>query len=215
MSGATAEGPAAEAAALAEVAARHGFSAGAVAALWDAMRRGGGRMAQFSHPELGGMGQWSGGGSGGMLQIGAMFDHALKARVAAACADLAGWAGRAPPGAAAPAPAASDPWRGQRQDQRQGQPPGPAAEAGPASRADWWSGDFGRPSASGSQGTTRYAYFAAARRLAVERAGRVTLYDTGRHRIFGVSQSMSRGEHLTFTADDGTVDLDALAVVGG
>ncbi len=72
------------------VAARHGFNRAAVAALWHALRRGGGRMAQFSHPELGGMGQWS---SGGMLQIGAMFDHALKARVAAACADLAAAAG--------------------------------------------------------------------------------------------------------------------------
>ena len=72
------------------VAARHGFNRAAVATLWDALRRGGGRMAQFSHPELGGMGQWS---NGGMLQIGAMFDHALKARVAAACADLAAAAG--------------------------------------------------------------------------------------------------------------------------
>ena len=68
------------------VSARHGFSGGAVSALWYALRRGGGRMGQFSHPELGGMGQWS---DGGMLQIGAMFDHARKARVAAACAELA------------------------------------------------------------------------------------------------------------------------------
>lgn len=172
------------------VAARHGFSAGAVAALWDAMRRGGGRMAQFSHPELGGMGQWS----GGMLQIGAMFDHALKARVAAACADLAE---RAAPEPAVPAPVSA----GQRQ--------GPAREEG----GERWPAALGSPSASGSQNGTRYAYFARARRLMIERDGRVTLYDTGRHRIFGVSQSSSRGGHLAFTADDGTVDLDGLAVV--
>lgn len=183
--------------ALDAVAARHGFTRGAVSALWDAMRRGGGAMAQFSHPELGGMGQWSG---GGMLQIGAMFDHALKARVAAACADLAEHASRSRDrGPAISAPAG----------ERQG--------GGPAARSDdpasGWPTAFGRPSASGSQGATRYAYFAEARRLAVDRDGRVTVYDTGRHRIFGVSQSQSRGERLAFTADDGTVDLDGLAVV--
>jgi hypothetical protein len=170
-------------------AARHGFSRAAVSALWDALRRGGGRMAQFSHPELGGMGQWSG---GGMLQIGAMFDHALKARVADLCADLAEAASRSPSS------------RGV----------GPAARGVADDAADWWPSGLGRPSASGSQDGTRYAYFAEARRLAVDRAGAVTLYDTGRHRIFGVSQSRSRGPHLAFTADDGTVDLDGLAVVG-
>ena len=178
------------------VAARHGFSRSAVSALWEAMRRGGG-MAQFSHPELGGMGQWSG---GGMLQIGAMFDHALKARVAGACADLAEAAARARDAG----PCLSS------QGQSQGVAPASRAVGG---GADWWPAGFGRPSASGSQDETRYAYFAEARRLAIDRAGRVTLYDTGRHRIFGVSQSRSRGSHLAFTADDGTVDLDSLAVV--
>ena len=168
---------------IAAVAARHGFSEGAVAALGDALRRGGGRMAQFSHPELGGMGQWSG---GGMLQIGAMFDHALKARVAAAIADLAS-AGEGEAGAA---------------------PRGAATGGG-----EWWPGELGRPSASGSQNGLAYAYFAEARRLAVSRGGRVTLHDTGHHRIFGASQSQSRGQDLAFTAEDGTVDLAALAIV--
>ena len=184
-------------------AARHGFSRAAVSALWDALRRGGGRMAQFSHPELGGMGQWSG---GGMLQIGAMFDHALKARVADLCADLAEAASRSPSSRGVPGPALAA--------QRQSQGVGPAARGVADDAAHWWPSGLGRPSASGSQDGTRYAYFAEARRLAVDRAGAVTLYDTGRHRIFGVSQSRSRGPHLAFTADDGTVDLDGLAVVG-
>lgn len=68
------------------IAARHGFSADAAAALAEALRRGGGRQAQFSHPALGGMGQWS---DGGGIMIGAMFDHDLKARVGALCKDLA------------------------------------------------------------------------------------------------------------------------------
>ena len=37
-------------------------------------------------------------------------------------------------------------------------------EPGPA----WWPGDLGQPDASGGQGGMRYAYFAAARRLAVQ-----------------------------------------------
>ncbi len=43
-------------------------------------------MAQFSHPELGGMGQRS---RGGMLMIGDMFNHDLKARVDRMCSQLA------------------------------------------------------------------------------------------------------------------------------
>jgi hypothetical protein len=39
-----------------EIAQRHGFSADAARAVADALRHGGGRMAQFNHPELGGMG---------------------------------------------------------------------------------------------------------------------------------------------------------------
>lgn len=85
-----------------DIAARHGFTAGAARAVAEALRHGGGRMAQFSHPELGGMGQWS---AGGMLMIGDMFNNDLKARVAALCADLA-----AAPG---PVPAAAEQRPGQ------------------------------------------------------------------------------------------------------
>lgn len=171
------------------VAARHGLGEAGVAALWEAVRRGGGRMAQFSHPDLGGMGQWSG---GGLIQIGDMFNDRLRASVAAACADLAEAVRDAPPAdPAAPGGGAS-----------------PAGQAGP-----WWPADLGSPSASGSQNGLRYAYFAARRRLAIARDGQVTLYDTGRHQIFGVSQAQSRGPSLAFTADDGTVDLDGLPVV--
>ena len=67
-------------------ARQHGFSEAAARALADAIHRGGGGMAQFSHPELGGMGQWT---RGGMIMIGAMNDHALKARVAALAEALA------------------------------------------------------------------------------------------------------------------------------
>src|ERR1700709_2679436 len=83
---------------IAEIAQRHGFSADAARAVVEALRRGGGGMAQFNHPELGGMGQWA---MGGMLMIGDMFNHDLKARVDGLCRDLAA--------IPAPVPAAAEP----------------------------------------------------------------------------------------------------------
>ncbi|MDB5373213.1 MAG: hypothetical protein JWP04_1855 [Belnapia sp.] len=70
-----------------EIAARHGVSRAAALALLEALAAGGGRMAQFSHPELGGLGQWS---HGGMIMIGDMFNAGLRQRVAALCEALAG-----------------------------------------------------------------------------------------------------------------------------
>ena len=78
---------------IATVAQRHGFSPDAVRALAEALRHGGGRMAQFNHPELGGMGQWA---AGGMIMIGDMFNNGLKARVDALCRDLAAMPGPVP-----------------------------------------------------------------------------------------------------------------------
>jgi hypothetical protein len=69
------------------MANKHGFSLAAVQAVAEALRQGHGTSAQFSHPDLGGMGQWL---KGGMLMIGDPFNHALKARVAALIDDLAG-----------------------------------------------------------------------------------------------------------------------------
>jgi hypothetical protein len=43
-------------------------------------------MAQFRHPELGDSGQWT---QGGLIMIGDMFNHALKARVESLCSALA------------------------------------------------------------------------------------------------------------------------------
>src|SRR5438045_372673 len=84
----------------ADLAARTGLSEPALRVLWEALRRGRGAQAQFDHPELGGMGQWQ---RGGMIMIGDMFNSALAARVAAACALLA-------EPAATGAPSGSDWW---------------------------------------------------------------------------------------------------------
>jgi hypothetical protein len=67
--------------------------------------------------------------------------------------------------------------------------------------------------ASGSQNEMRYAYFPAARRLAIQRDNRITIYDTGEHQIGGVSQQQSSGYSLTFVSQLGLVWLDQLRVV--
>lgn len=163
------------------LAARHGLPPDAVQHLLEALVHGGGRQAQFDHAALGGMGQWT---AGGMTMIGAMFNDALKAKVAVLCADLAPLArGTA----------------GQRGDAR-----------GDAS----WPDGLGSPSSCGAQNAIRYAVFPKARRLAVEDAGGVTLYDTGEHRISGVSQQQSVGRNLSFTSQLGTVRLHDLKAVG-
>ena len=155
-----------------ELARRHGVSVEAVRVLQDAVRRGGGRQAQFSHGELGGMGQWS---AGGMTQVGDMFNTGLRDKVAALCAELAE------------------------------QPAEPSPRPAEADAHEWWPGGLGRPSASGAQNGMRYACFPDARRVAVEQAGRVTVYDSGEHRIHGVSQSQAGAQELSFTSQSGTV----------
>jgi Short C-terminal domain len=59
----------------------------------------------------------------------------------------------------------------------------------------------------------RYAYFPASRRLAVQEGGRMRLYDTGSHQIFGVSQQQGPGQSLTFSSNQGTVRVTDLRPV--
>ena len=176
-----------------DLARRHGVSAGAVRKLLDAIESGGGKQAQFSHPDLGGMGQWS---RGGMVMVGDMFNDALKAKVDALCIALSDRLGRgqlfeAPaPGAAASTASASF-----------------SAAGGPGGR---WPAELGHPASSGSQNDLHYAVFPATRRLAIERGGQITVYDTADHAITGFSQSQSHGQTLTFTSQHGLVRLDDL-----
>ncbi|WP_374300183.1 SHOCT domain-containing protein [Paracoccus sp. (in: a-proteobacteria)] len=121
--------------------------------------------------------------SGGMLMIGAMFDNGLKARVEALIGDLSHLAGQ-------------------------------VAQARPETddaAASEWPASLGVPSATGSQGGTSYAVFPATRRLAVRRGGRTVLYDTGDHRIGGVSQQQGTDGSLAFTSQHGPVSLDSLS----
>ena len=149
-------------------------------------------MAQFSHPELGGTGQWM----PTMIMIGDMFNNTLAGRVASLFADLAKQPTDLPS-----APSAAQPQVSMRY--------GDAGHDG-----TWYPPELGHPSTSGSQNNVRYAYFSSARRLAIELHGRVTIYDTGDHWIGGVAQDQSgAGGSLTFTSQHGVVPLSALPVV--
>ncbi len=163
---------------LQSVADRHGVSLDAVRHLVRSLERGHGTMAQFDHPDLGGMGQWF---AGGMVMVGRMFDDGLKARVNALCTELAS-----------------------------ALPPGGFSEASPAARrggGEWWPADLGAPASTGAQNGLRYAYFPESRRLAVESGTGVAVYDTGEHRITGVSQANGS---LGFTGPQGAVALERL-----
>ena len=59
----------------------------------------------------------------------------------------------------------------------------------------------------------RYAFFPAARRLAISVGGRVTVYDTADHQLGGFSQQQSGDRSLSFTSQHGLVRVADLAVV--
>ena len=119
--------------------------------------------------------------AGGMLMLGDMFNDALKARVTGLCSELA-------------------------------RLPAARSEAKKAGETldTWWPAEFGRPNSAGGQNRIRYAYFARARRLVLDREGRIDIYDTGDHEIFGVQQQQSRDATLTFTSQHGSVDITEL-----
>ncbi|MCG7580945.1 SHOCT domain-containing protein [Mycolicibacterium sp. OfavD-34-C] len=183
--------PAAESA-ITDIAQRHGLSREAVLAMLFAVEAGGGTMAQFAIPELGGSGQWM---RGGMTMVGDMFDHTLKARVDALCTELAQLLATT---TVFPAPASS----------------APGAHGG-FTAANWWPADLGVPSATGGQNDVRYAVFPATRRLAVHLNGVTRVFDTGDHRIGGVSQQQGGGfGSIVFTSQHGTIDVASLTELG-
>lgn len=179
---------------IATIARKHQLPEDAVATALDALRRGGGGMAQFSHPAFGGTAQWS---RGGMSMIGDMFDSGKKAQFEAMMADLA--------------KAVSD---GAPTDNAPSRPPGAAPRSeGSRSGSNWWTGDFGAPSSSGSQNEMRYAFFPGSHRLVVDDGQTQTTYDTGDLTITGVSQQQGGSRSLSFRSQNGPVALDQLSIV--
>lgn len=178
--------------AITEIAQRHGLSREAVLAMLFAIHAGGGTMAQFSIPELGGSGQWM---RGGMTMVGNMFDNALKARVDALCNELAQLLTTT-----TVFPASNT------QTQFQGG----------FTSSNWWPADLGVPSSAGAQNNARYAIFPTTRRLAIQIGGVTKIFDTGDHQIGGVQQQQGGAGpgSVQFTSQFGTFDVSSLRELG-
>jgi hypothetical protein len=175
--------------AIGDIAGRYGLSRDAVLAMLFAVHAGGGTMAQFTIPELGGSGQWM---RGGMTMVGDMFDNALKARVDALCGELA-----------------------QLLTTTTVFPASTAGAVGAFTAANWWPAELGVPSATGAQNDARYAVFPGTRRLAIQINGVTKVFDTGEHRIGGVQQQQGTGYgSLGFTSQLGTFAVSTLSELG-
>jgi hypothetical protein len=191
-----------------EIAQRTGFSQDAVTSMLISVVSGRGGMAQFSHPEFGGSGQWM---SGGAIMISDMFNNALKARVDALCNELSALI-RSEPGFVV-----ADSFQSQSQGARGTLQTGSSillTAVGP-DKANWWPTDLGVPSSLGAQNEVRYAYFPATRRLAIDINGKVTVYNTQDHQISGFSQQQPGSGSLSFSSQLGGIDVSRLPIVSG
>ena len=191
-----------------DLANRHGFSVDAVTAMLHAVSAGYGTQAQFSHPEFGGMGQWS---AGGMIMIGDMFNNALAGRVSALCQEISAVL-RERRLFAPPAQSQSQSQGGQGQGQGQGMG-GLASSLFVPGGGTWWPAELGAAGSTGAQNDLLYAYFPDSCRLAIRLGGVTTVYDTGAHRIGGFSQQQGGDQSLTFTSQLGMVRVADLPVV--
>jgi hypothetical protein len=216
-----------------DIAQRHGFSTDAVTSMLESVINGNGSMAQFSHPEFSGSGQWM---RGGMTMVSDMFNNYLKGRVDALCSELANLIANQPDlvrsGSFQSQSQGGYNNSGQQQNNFGGgspsqlfsQPSSQQSSNGfgtaslfvppaPGTSGDWWPSDLRWPNSTGAQNGVRYAYFAQARRLAIELNGRVTVYDTLDHNIGGFSQQQSYGGTLSFNSQYGLIDVASLPVI--
>ncbi len=109
---------------------RYNLSQDAIIYMIGAVNNGGGSMAQFNCPELGGGGQWM---RGGMTMVGDMFNYSLKNTVDNLCSEISN------------ALASTIIF--------------PLAPKGTRQSNQWWPGELGNPFSSGAQNSTRYAIF--------------------------------------------------------
>jgi hypothetical protein len=176
------------------LAKQHSVSPAAVQVVMTALRKGGGRMAQFSHADFGGMSQWS----PGMSMVGDMFNTQLKSKLEVPCTDIAASMDLSEMAGGGVHVAA-----------------GGVSYRSMSSSSDWWPSRLGRPGAVGAQNDLRYAVFPETRRLVLDDHGTISIYDTGNHRIFGVAQAQSGDQTLSFASQDGLVRVADLEKVGG
>lgn len=192
-----------------DLASRHGFSPDAVTHMLFAVLNGNSSMAQFSHGEFAGSGQWM---RGGMIMIGDMFNNYLKGRIDNLCSEIANVLVNQPGLIQSGSFQSQSQSGSDHQSQNYGAPMGQSSFFVPDPEDFWWPQQFGSPTATGSQNNIRYAYFAGARRLAVKTGSEVWVYDTQDHQIGGFSQQQGVGGSITFTSQFGTVPLTSLPV---
>jgi hypothetical protein len=177
-----------EAAITARLARENGVSEEAVKEVFEALRRGGGTMAQLSHADFGGMSQWS----PGMTMVGDMFNDSLKTKLNAIAGELSKHVREHPVEDSGDDRAVS------------------YRSAGPRQAGAWWPQELGDPSSVGSQNDMRYAVFPLKRRLVIDDHGQTKTYDTGDHQISGVSQAQTTDSTLTFVSQYGVVRVSDL-----
>ncbi len=113
-----------------DLSSRYHLSHDAVIHMIIAVNNGGGTMAQFNSPELGGSGQWM---QGGMTMVGDMFNHGLKMTVDNLCSEIS--------------------------NSLTTTQIFPIPTPGTKGSNQWWPTDLGSPTSSGAQNNTRYAVF--------------------------------------------------------
>ncbi len=206
------------------IAQRYNFSSDAVFSMLQSVINGNGSMAQFSHPEFGGSGQWM---RGGMIMLGDMFNNGLKNTVGNLCQELSNLIANQP-GLIQTGSFQSQNQGNQQQshlnnnftaNNQQQNSVGPTSPVSlfvppPAgSSGNWWPTGLQFPTSTGSQNNMRYAYFASINRLAIDINGHVSLYDTLNHQIGGFSQQQSGGSSVTFTSQFGLIDIKTLPLI--
>jgi hypothetical protein len=204
-----------------DIAQRHGFSVDATLSMLDSVINGNGSQAQFNHPEFSGSGQWM---RGGMIMLSDMFNNYLKGRVDGLCSDLSNLVSSQPDLVRSGSFQSQSQGNGYDNGQAQTSFGGGGQQQGngnfgqaslfvPGTTNDWWPSDLRFPNSTGAQNGVRYAYFAQARRLAIEVNGRVTVYDTLDHQIGGFGQQQSFGGSLSFNSQYGLIDVASLPVI--
>lgn len=161
-----------------EIASKYQVSEGTVRALLEGLKASGGRQVQFNISELGGMGQWQ----SGMVMIGDMFNHSLKAKVSELCTELSALSVSMP----------------------EEEPTSTKTEKTESSRKS-------PATFKGSQNGSHYSYYAKDNLLEVEEGGKTVKYDTSGYALAGAQQSQSNDtKSLSFSYPGGTVRLKDL-----
>ena len=66
------------------------------------------------------------------------------------------------------------------------------------------------PARAAARTTSNTLSFGDKHRLAIQKDGHTTIYDSGDHRVSGVQQQQGSSSSLAFTSQHGTVNLDEL-----